>query len=279
MSATYLIKAVLGVPAMTRYRIVAGRANTARLRLGNPIDTVAESAQLDPAAARRFITRGERAGMSARPRVPQVWIIWYAVLLHIGWGCLLLVSPSPYGATALHIYHDLPRILMAGVLFLASGLAAWAVTRRQPSLRSLSALLPQQVLLTLSAYAAIAAVIAGHYGDGLPRPRLFILADQAPAILALILHTVAVIEIHARTPDSEVLRITFEAIGAEQERFRQTLPERGSVPDERRPDRIFSRTEKTDELLAEIRPWPSAPLPQPCSAAAPTPGHLSRPRG
>jgi hypothetical protein len=192
--------------------------------------------------------------MSTRPRVPQVWIIWYAVLLHIGWGCLLLVSPSPYGATALHIYHDLPRIPMAGALFLASGLAAWAVTRRQPSLRSLSALLPQQVLLTLSAYAAIAAVIAGHYGDGLPRPRLFILADQAPAILALILHTAAVIEIHARTPDSEVLRITFEAIGAEQERFRQTLPERGSMPDERRPDRIFSRIEETDELLAEITP-------------------------
>lgn len=143
---------------------------------------------------------------------------------------------------------------MAGALFLASGLAAWAVTRRQPSLRSLSALLPQQVLLTLSAYAATAAVIAGHYGDGLPRPRLFILADQAPAILALILHTAAVIEIHARTPDSEVLRITFEAIGAEQERFRQTLPEKGSMPDECRPDRIFSRIEKTDELLAEIRP-------------------------
>jgi hypothetical protein len=40
MSATYLI-----------------RANTARLSLGNPLDTVAESAQLDPAAARRFITR------------------------------------------------------------------------------------------------------------------------------------------------------------------------------------------------------------------------------
>jgi hypothetical protein len=188
--------------------------------------------------------------MSARPRVSQVWIIWYAVLLHIGWGCLLLVSPTPYGATALHIFHDLPRILMAGALLLASGLAAWAVTRRQPSLQSLAALLPQQAFLTLSAYAAAAAVIAGHYGDGLPRPRLFILADQAPAILALILHTIGVIDMHTRIPDSERLRITFEAIGTEQERLRRKLPESGTAAAERRPDWV----EETDDLIAEIRP-------------------------
>jgi len=187
--------------------------------------------------------------VSAKPRVSQVWIIWYAVLLHLGWGCLLLVSPSPYGATALHVYHDVPRVLMAAVLFFASALAAWAVTRRQPSFQSLAALLPQQALLTLSAYAAIAAVIVGHYGDGLPRPRLFILADQAPALIALILHTVAVIEMHARMPDSEVLRFTFEAISTEQERLRRRLPERDSAPDDHRPDRAFSRIKDADELL------------------------------
>jgi hypothetical protein len=44
MTVTYLIIAVLGAPAMTRYRIVAGRPNTARL-------------MLNPAAARRFLTR------------------------------------------------------------------------------------------------------------------------------------------------------------------------------------------------------------------------------
>jgi hypothetical protein len=190
--------------------------------------------------------------VSARLRVSQAWIIWYAVLLHVVWACLLLVSPSPYGATALHIYHGLPRNLMAAVLLLSSGLAAWAVTRRQSSLRSLAALLPQQALLTLSAYAATAAVAAGHYGDGLPRPRLFILADQAPAILSLILHTIAVVDIHARIPDRELLRSTFEAIGTEQERLRRRFPGSGTV-DEPQPDPTFSRVEDTDTLLARPR--------------------------
>ena len=81
------------------------------------------------------------------------WIVWYAVLLHSLWACLLLVSQKPYGATALHVYSPLPRPLMAGALLTASVLAAWAITRRQPSWRTLAALLPQQAILTASAYA------------------------------------------------------------------------------------------------------------------------------
>ena len=140
-------------------------------------------------------------------RVSNAWIIWYAVVLHTVWGCLLLRSPAAYGATALHVFNDLPRGLMAAALFSAAGLAVWAITRRQPSLKSLAALLAQQALLTLSAYAAVAAVFVAHYGDGVPRPPLFILADQAPAIIAFVLHTAAVIEMHARRPDGELLRI------------------------------------------------------------------------
>jgi hypothetical protein len=205
--------------------------------------------------------------VSAHARISHVWIIWYAVLLHILWGCLLLASPSPYGATALHVYHDLPRNLTAGALFLASGLAASAVTRRQPSLQSLAALLPQQALLTLSAYAAAAAVIAGHYGDGVPRPRLFILADQAPAILALILHTVAVIQMHARMPDNELLRSTFEAISAEQDQLGRTLAESRSTMDEPGSRGTFSWIKDTDELLPEIGPSASKRTPRRNDAA------------
>ena len=35
------------------------------------------------------------------------WIVWYAVLLHTLWACLLLASQKPYGATALHVYSPL----------------------------------------------------------------------------------------------------------------------------------------------------------------------------
>jgi len=148
----------------------------------------------------------------------QPWIIWYAVLLHTLWASLLLASQRPYGATALHVYHPVPRLLMAGVLLAASVLAAWAITRRQPSWQTLAALLPHQAILTFSAYAAVAAVVAAHYGDGVIRPRPFILADQAPVILIFALHTAAVIEMHARQTTAQVLQATLTAMDTERTR-------------------------------------------------------------
>src|SRR5215813_2474946 len=157
----------------------------------------------------------------------QPWIIWYAVLLHTLWASLLLASQQPYGATALHVYSALPRLLMAGVLLTASVLAAWAITRRQPSWQTLAALLPQQAILTVSAYAAAAAVVTAHYGDGVIRPRPFILADQAPAILAFVLHTAAVVEMHARQTTAEILQATLTTMDTEADRLRPPGPSSG----------------------------------------------------
>jgi hypothetical protein len=156
---------------------------------------------------------------SARMR-PLPWIIWYAVLLHALWAFLLLASQNPYGATALHVYRSVPHALMVGALLAASVLAAWAVTRDRPSWQTLAALLPQQAILTVSAYAAVAAVVVAHYGDGVIRPRLFILADQAPVILVFVLHTAAVIEMHARRTTAEILQGTLTAMDTEAERLR-----------------------------------------------------------
>jgi hypothetical protein len=162
-------------------------------------------------------------------RVRPVWIIWYAVLLHITWGCLLLASRAPYGATPLHVYHWVPRDVLAGALFAASGLAVWGVMRRRPSWQGLATLLPQQAIMTFSAYAAVVAVAAAQYGDGVPRPRLFILADQAPVILTMILHTAAVIEMHARWPDGTALRVTLGELKAGSERLRGDLAEKNDL--------------------------------------------------
>ena len=147
------------------------------------------------------------------------WIVWYAVLLHTLWACLLLASQKPYGATALHAYRLVPRPLMAAILLAASALAAWAITRRQPSWQTLAALLPQQAILTVSAYAAAAAVVAAHYGDGVIRPRSFILADQAPVILIFALHTAAVVDMHARQTTAEVLQATLTAMDTEADQL------------------------------------------------------------
>jgi hypothetical protein len=161
-------------------------------------------------------------GMRTHP-----WIVWYAVLLHTLWACLLLASPETYGATALHVYRSVPRQLMAGALLIASVLATWAITRQRPSWQTLAALLPQQAILTISAYAAIAAVVVSHYGDGVIRPRPFILADQAPAILAFVLHTAAVVEMHARQTTADVLQATLTAMDKETERLRPRGPASG----------------------------------------------------
>jgi hypothetical protein len=155
------------------------------------------------------------------------WMIWYAILLHTLWACLLLASLKPYGATALHVYSPVPRLLMAGVLLTASVLAVWAITRRQPSWQTLAALLPQQAILTVSAYAAVAAVVVSHYADGVIRPRPFILADQAPAILAFALHTAAVVEMHARRTTAEVLQATLTAMDTESDQLSPRGPSSG----------------------------------------------------
>lgn len=199
-------------------------------------------------AGRTASARAGRAGEWLRVR--PVWIIWYAVLLHIMWGCLLLVSQAPYGATALHVYSGVPRVVSVLVLFAASGLAVWGATRRLPSWQGLAALLPQQALLTVSAYAAVAAVAVAHYGDGVPRPRLFILADQAPAILAVVLHTAAVIEMHARRPAGDARLAPLNELDSQAERLRGDLKE------------------MTDLLLRPPQPAPPPSPPSPATPAA-----------
>ncbi len=162
-------------------------------------------------------------------RVRPIWIVWYAVLLHVLWGILLLANATPCGATALHVYSGVPRYLMTSLLFAAAALAAFGATRRPASWRGLVALLPQQGLLSVSAFGALLAVIDAHYLDGVTRPRLFILADQAPVILTMLLHTVAVIELHARRPTEDVMRAAFGAINNEAERLREALAEKAAT--------------------------------------------------
>src|SRR5260370_34584692 len=87
----------------------------------------------------------------------------------------------------------------------------------------MAALLPQQGLLTISAYAALLAAIDAHYGGGVIRPRMFILADQAPVIITMVLHTAAMVELHARRPADDVVRAEFRAMNAGAERLRTAL--------------------------------------------------------
>jgi hypothetical protein len=54
-------------------------------------------------------------------------------------------------------------------------------------------MVPQQFLLFISAGGAIQAMVEGQFADGTIRSVYFLLADQSPAVLAAIGHTLAIV--------------------------------------------------------------------------------------
>jgi hypothetical protein len=156
-------------------------------------------------------------------KVRPVAIIWCAIALHVLWGCLLLVNDRALGATALHAFAGMPRLLTAALLFGVAAMAVVGVVWDGPRRMTLALLLPQQAVLSISAMSAVTAVVNGQYGDGVPRPWYFILADQAPVILTMVLHTIAVVQLHLiRVPTGD-LRFKLAAVQEEAERLRAKL--------------------------------------------------------
>lgn len=170
-------------------------------------------------------------------KVRPVAIIWCAVGLHVLWGCLLVVNGQVLGATALHAFADVPRLVTAAVLLTAAGMAAFGVTRRERRWLSLAMLLPQQGILSISALSAVMAVVHSRYGDGVPRPWYFILADQAPVIFTMVLHTIAVVQLHMAGHRGNGLRVRLDAVQSEAERLRAKLADQATeVPRPRQPE-------------------------------------------
>jgi hypothetical protein len=161
-------------------------------------------------------------------KVRPVAIIWCAVALHVLWGCLLLFNGDTLGATSLHAFAEMPRLLTAAMLFVAAGMAVFGVTRRKRGLLSLTMLFPQQGILSISALSVLLAVIHSQYGDGVSRPWYFILADQAPVILTLVLHTIAVVQLHMTDRSGNGLRARFDAVESEAERLRSKLADKAA---------------------------------------------------
>ena len=122
--------------------------------------------------------------------VRRVWVIWYAVALHLAWGLLLLVGPSAQFVTQTSfLANGVGRYPLALILFLVAGLAVYGLWRRDSVLWAI----PQQVILVLSAYAALRAMQLGAFPDGVRRPHLFIVTDQIPAVLTAVFHTLALL--------------------------------------------------------------------------------------
>ena len=125
-------------------------------------------------------------------------LLWLAIFTHLLWGPLLLIDPSCANATALGTLHRIVgNTTVEGLLLTAVGLGtAWAMRRGIYDLKSFFAIIPQQTCLFVSAFGAAEAIIKSQYGDGVPRPWAFILADQWAWILVAILHAVRVTSLH-----------------------------------------------------------------------------------
>jgi hypothetical protein len=122
-------------------------------------------------------------------------MIYYAVFLHGIWALMIIASSDPFGSTPVHVLEFGPRVLTALVLGGTAAMAVFGIQKRGTTAGWLL-LLPQQVLLMISAIGGIVAALLGHYADGVTRPHLFIAADQLPGIVAAICHTFAIIDLH-----------------------------------------------------------------------------------
>lgn len=131
-------------------------------------------------------------------------MIWYAICLHLVWGLCILADSRTAGVTAIHhVSLVMFRSSAAtGLLMLAVAGLAFAGMVIENKMTIVLLLIPQQSVLMLSAVGAVVASFGGHFADGVPRPHAFIFADQTPAILSAILHTVAFLDIYFAKDDA-----------------------------------------------------------------------------
>jgi hypothetical protein len=119
-------------------------------------------------------------------------MVMFAVALHLFWASIVLIDSSALGATgvaSVYLYIQPPAAL-AIVMATAALLAILALSLSRP--RVVILLVPQQILLMMSAAGAVEAIWLGQYADGIMRPRAFIAADQMYSVLAALGHTAAI---------------------------------------------------------------------------------------
>jgi hypothetical protein len=134
--------------------------------------------------------------MTSRTRVwRRNWMMIYALVLHGVWGLQLMFSEAPLRTTALGDF-PIRNPYLAGLALLAVTGMAWVGVHRASdlSLRGFALVLPQQFLLMMSSFTAMTCVAHGSYWDGTVVPRAHLFADQLPSILAMLLHTGALVD-------------------------------------------------------------------------------------
>jgi hypothetical protein len=119
-------------------------------------------------------------------------MIIYAVALHLVWGVLGLVDPAAYDSTAFSALFRLFGYATSPICFAVAASALVGIGTHG-RLKGLAFMLPQQTILLISAFGAVHAMMLSQFADGVIRPRAFIIADQVPAVITAIGHTVSMV--------------------------------------------------------------------------------------
>lgn len=124
---------------------------------------------------------------------PVSIMVLYVIILHFLWAVVLLLDDSALGATAISsLYRWIPnKNILALTLIYAAILAIIGIYTKHKWI--VLFLIPQQLLLCISAYGAMDAVFLAQYADGIFRPRAFIFVDQIYSLIAALAHTAAIV--------------------------------------------------------------------------------------
>lgn len=124
-------------------------------------------------------------------------IIYFAIVVHLIWGIVLLFNKNPiHTSTLSDLYKIISNHYTLGLLLIIFALLAfWGLRIKSSSIvTNIIPFLPQQFIILVSAITAITAIVKGQYADGVVRPFSFIFTDQLSALVIAVMYTIAIFE-------------------------------------------------------------------------------------
>ncbi len=121
-------------------------------------------------------------------------VVGITVALHLVWATGLFFEPDIIHATALHTMLILTGDpFLAALVFGAVAILAMLGILTEPLNDRILLILPQHLVLWISAVGVFYAMYIGQFADGVQRSHWFLVVDQIPVVLLACGHTVALI--------------------------------------------------------------------------------------
>jgi hypothetical protein len=121
-------------------------------------------------------------------------IILIAISQQLIMGLLLLIDPEVHMVTAIHSVYQIVRPQsLIGFFMIAAAVLAIVGFQLRRKIDTILCMIPQQLLLYISAGGSFRAIWLGQFADGVERSHAFLLADQAPSILIALFHSWAIV--------------------------------------------------------------------------------------